>query len=285
VLTPDLCIAFAGNPDLAHRAMRSLPELSGDAYRTVTAHFLRHHLEGDQQAEFLVLFNKPSPKIVAIREGRMFAPASSGWLGDHAAFDAFQRYRHTREPRPVASQFEALQVMTHESERNPKNVTQMLIGAMRYVLIDPTIDSVQGSCVAVNNVEGHFTYRQYALLLSERRSTIILPSASEPASLAERAELREYAESCFITSPDSQIQGVAFHFAVGRVTHMHWGQPGGPLTNARVIGGMNIEEFERLTLAEYGAQWRGIVALRTPPPAEYGALQRPWQATRIRRGG
>lgn len=45
ILTPDVCVAFAGDVDRAHMAIASVP-LASDI-ETMTDHFLAAHLDGD----------------------------------------------------------------------------------------------------------------------------------------------------------------------------------------------------------------------------------------------
>jgi hypothetical protein len=74
--------------------------------------------------------------------------------GDQAAFEAFQRYRHS----------------------HPSAATPQLLDALRYVIMDPRIGSVFGFEVSVHNADGEFRYRDYAITLTEQQFFLAFPT-------------------------------------------------------------------------------------------------------------
>jgi hypothetical protein len=224
------------------------------------------------------MFNKPAPKTVSVRNGKIWSPARNEWLGDQAGFEAFQRYDHTRAIGAVTSVFEAPQLVSIlQSERHKQNLTFPMLGSLRYVMIDPSIVTVFGHAVGLNNVDGEFTYRPYTFVLTERHFSIALPVPFVKRIASERDELRTYAASCFVTGANFDIRAVAYHFVHGKLTYMYWGIRGKPLSNTRVVVGKNIAEFMEETKAEFNVEWSGTLQLRTPPPPEYGIPLDKWR--------
>src|SRR5258708_8198483 len=124
IVNPELAIAFAGSPDLAKRHIDSFPVPQN--YKATIQYLLTCHRDANRQVDFLALFNRPVPKIVVIRDGTVCSPVRTAWIGDHAAFEAFQRYPNTQQR---GSTFEAAKLITvFESEVNRDNATFPLIG-------------------------------------------------------------------------------------------------------------------------------------------------------------
>jgi hypothetical protein len=197
ILTPDLTVAFAGNPDLSERYLNDFPESA--SYKTTVDYLLDRHCEANRQVDFLALFNKPVPKIVQIRRGRIYLSMKTAWIGDQAAFEAFQRYRHSHPSASVTSVFEkVLMFSTHETVTHHDNATPQLLDALRYVIMDPRIESVFGFEVSVHNADGEFRYRDYAITLTEQQFSLAFPTVFLREKAPERDELRNYAASCFI---------------------------------------------------------------------------------------
>jgi hypothetical protein len=74
--------------------------------------------------------------------------------------------------------------------------------------------------------------------------------------------------------------GVAFHFAQAKLTYFFLALEGRALQYAQTVQGMNMEEFISATKDKYGINWRGLLAMQTPPTAEYGIPLDRWQRQR-----
>lgn len=278
ILNPDLAVGFAGSPDLALRYLEQFPR-SKPTFRATIEYFKERHLKSSGSVDFLVLFNRPSPKIIPIREGDIQTAIKAAWIGDHGAFEAFQKYSSRTLKAGISSSFEAPKlVSTRRSESHRQNVTFPMLGALRYVIIDPDVETVFGAGVAVNNVDGAFQYRSYAIVLGERPSHILVPPTFARKIAPELAELRDYAATCFVTDPKAARQAVAYHYVRGKLTHMYSGERGRPLATAQIFTDMNIEQFFESTKQEFG-DWTGMLALRTAPPAEYGIPVNRWRGS------
>ena len=166
ILTRDLAVAFAGDPDLAKLHIRCLPE--GADYQITVDLLLKCHIEANYHVDYLVLCNQPEPKIVRISGGEASA-VDTAWIGDKAAFEVFQRYRNSGPSLSVTSVLEnPLLMPSYESETHPTNFTPQLVDSIRYVINDPDIETVFGLWLAANNANGEFKYIDYALVLTER---------------------------------------------------------------------------------------------------------------------
>jgi hypothetical protein len=242
-------------------------------------HFLEFHHAKDRSVEFILMFQPPSLRLIRIADGKDSSGiAHTAWIGDHAAFEHFQRYRNNRESQQVTSNLEVPLMFTGKaSERDPDNVTFKMIAAMRYVLLDKRLPNVFGHAVGVSNADGGFEYRPYAFVLDELRSSLALPSDFLQRLAPELQELREYSASCFVTTLASSRQGVAFHFMRGKVTYIYYRDRGAPLTRYTVARDMNAEEFMALMRAEGCTDWSGQIASRLPPPLNYGIAADRWK--------
>lgn len=277
ILTPDIAVAFAGEPDLAVRYLNAFPRTPAPSYRSTVDYFAACQVDSEDSVDFLILFNRPSPKMVPIREGEPQAPVKGAWLGDQSAFEVFQHYASRPPLSNLTSAYEVPQLVTNaESEAHRKNETFSMLGTLRYVLIDSAVPSVFGSGVAANNVDGTFQFRSYAFKLDVRPANILVPPSFARRLAPEIVEIRNYAASCLVTKPDAPMQGVAYHYAHGKLTYMYSGQRGHALSNAKVFNDMNVEQFIAATRGEFG-EWFGSVVLGVPPPASYGIPRHRWK--------
>jgi hypothetical protein len=277
IVHPDLAVAFAGNPDLAKRYLHGFP--AGLNYKGIVDYLLSCHKDANGEVDFLALFNRPIPKIVAVRAGRVMQPQQTAWIGDHAAFEVVQRNKHSAAARAARLPFESTQIMsTLESEAHPDNATYPLLAQLQDVITDTTVASVFGFGVAINNVDGVFQYRAYTLVLAQKEIGLLLPAEFILRTAAERAEAVNYSACCFVTQSDSDIAAVAYHFPYGKLTYMYWGKKGALLENYRPYTGKNIQEFVDETREEFSiTAWRGTVQLRRPPPPDYGIPVEKWR--------
>jgi hypothetical protein len=97
LLSPTLCIGYAGNHGAALGAIRQVAseELGADEARSL---LLDAHLRSDPKADFLIASLRPSALIV-VKEDRAKDVAAS-WIGDQEAFAEYQRFYHQQPFRP-----------------------------------------------------------------------------------------------------------------------------------------------------------------------------------------
>jgi len=97
ILDRNLAVGFSGSSDLALRAIRAAPKDGAATYRSVTSHFLEGHRQYD--TDFILAFGPPLSKLARISDGEVKQGHTAEWIGDQAAFAAFQEFRQTRKPR------------------------------------------------------------------------------------------------------------------------------------------------------------------------------------------
>jgi hypothetical protein len=89
LLSPTLCIGYAGRQTPALKAIRQVASEGLDADEA-TVLILDAHLRSEQAAEFLIASLRPSALVVV--QGGGAAAREAGWIGDHAAFTEYQRF-------------------------------------------------------------------------------------------------------------------------------------------------------------------------------------------------
>lgn len=278
ILSPDLAVAFSGSIDLAIRYLRDFPHDQSPNVSSTNAYFLKCHLESEQSVDFLLLYNRPVPKIVPVRAGKIQAATKAAWTGEQSAFEAFQKYNNSRRVPACVSPLEVPEIVTVRlSERHKDNETFRLLGTMRYVLLDPQISSVFGDAVAVNNVEGTFQYRPYTIILTERRISLVIPRSFSDQIAPERAELRNYVASCFVAPPEASTRILAYHFPRGKLTYLYSGAAGQPITCRETFTDKNMFEIQESVKERFGTDLIGTLTLRQPPDASYGMPGNKWK--------
>jgi hypothetical protein len=91
LVTPTLCIAYAGNVGAAIEAIRSAAALSRDV-GAVELHLLAAHQRSEPKADFIVASLQPT-RLVVIKDGKA-EESAAGWLGDGDAFAQYQEHHH-----------------------------------------------------------------------------------------------------------------------------------------------------------------------------------------------
>lgn len=110
LLRSTLCVAYAGDVNDAMKAIRQVAEADLDV-REAESHLLEAHersrvTRATDEAEFMVASLRP-PRLTVIKRGRGDV-ARNGWLGDHAAFEEYQRHYHADRFVPPQAMFEGL---------------------------------------------------------------------------------------------------------------------------------------------------------------------------------
>src|SRR5665213_3331725 len=99
ILDAYLCVAYAGDQDIALSGVRALlPPFDVEAVRMALQEV--HQRTG--RADFIVSSFGPVSALYVIKSGRSSA-VDRCWIGDHRAFDAFQEVRHSLVRPTIAS--------------------------------------------------------------------------------------------------------------------------------------------------------------------------------------
>jgi len=138
ILDRNLAVGFSGSSDLALRAIQAAPKDRAATYRSVTNHFLEGHRQYD--TDFILAFGPPLSKLARISGGQIKQGSAVEWIGDQAAFAAFQEFPQTRKPRlPFMKE-----MLASGQEAEAQQPTFDLIGSMRTVIERPDVTSVFG---------------------------------------------------------------------------------------------------------------------------------------------
>lgn len=172
VLREDVCICFAGEIALGLAGARRAAAVLGagaslDSLPQVLGEFATR---GPRMVEFIVASCRPGQQLWRITTAGVEEHLSTAWIGDEAAFEAFQRARY--EATRSASLEDADQRRT-EGQR-----AGIVLGrAMEAVIDDAQVASVYGFCVTVACTDEGFRYMDAAKAFLGR--PVSIPSDEE----------------------------------------------------------------------------------------------------------
>jgi hypothetical protein len=220
ILSPDLAVGFAGIVESAVEALNEFPS-DCKTYKAITDYFLEIHNTRSPETDFLLLFNKPVPKIVKVAHRKLEHPHGWGWIGYKPGYDLFQKLQLAVGQKNSIREIE--QIYSTHPER-AVSLTGRLIYGLRRIIHDHNIPSIGGFCIALNNKGGSFRYWDYGVVLGPS-GTIAWPNLEVP-NLLQVKEVNSYSVACFVSGPDDSTQAVAFHFIRAKVTFIYYGPRG-----------------------------------------------------------
>jgi hypothetical protein len=110
LVRPTLWVAFAGDVEDALIAIRHVADAQLDVLETESylreAHERSRSIRATDEAEFVVASLRPS-RLTVIKRGRADV-SGNGWLGDHAAFEEYQRHYNADRVVLAYAMFEGL---------------------------------------------------------------------------------------------------------------------------------------------------------------------------------
>jgi hypothetical protein len=91
LLTPEVCVAFAGNVNGGVEAVRRCAEGAAGGFNLEEAEsaLLDAHCAAGQETDFLIAVRRPA-SISRVRAGDIERGLPTAWIGDHAAFAEYQ---------------------------------------------------------------------------------------------------------------------------------------------------------------------------------------------------
>lgn len=113
VVSPTLCVAFAGDIRSAQEAIAPLIGRDDSTRQDLQRHLLGHHQrerQGDRpvDVEFLLANSNPNDGIDRIGDGDIQVGQPSGWIGSREAFGHFQQHMLQTSERSLGSDDERL---------------------------------------------------------------------------------------------------------------------------------------------------------------------------------
>lgn len=200
LLTPGLCVAFAGNVQDAKNAIQGIYDEGVNLFdkNLVLEYFLGHHQRSlqrdkDNGATFVVAIivgsNEQSgsfvKEIFRIADSKIHWENQTAHIGDGDAFDSFQKVIHGGLQNSKKPTFEIASL--GERERPQFNISlSAAMRAMQDVIDNPQIPSVDGYRTVVISDDDQFRYVEYVQV--NGRAISIQNAPGSPVSYGGAAE-------------------------------------------------------------------------------------------------
>lgn len=241
-LTPQIAVCLAGDVHLGMRGIRAAGALLGAGAAMSDVVVALTELTADERrvVEFLVAEGPGRPQITRIASGRVEAALSTAWIGDRAAFERFQQAWHTEEEpswEPLLAGPPASTVTMSRLQR-----------AMRAVIDDPAVESVDDFCVPVAYKEAGFEYLGSAFVHVGRDFALPPGIVDMAAAMIRPVEEGGYAVS--VVEPEHPgTPALGLSFPVARLGMLYL-----PLRfdRAEVLTDVSPNDFRRVVLERYG---------------------------------
>ena len=124
--------------------------------------------------DVLVASSAPS-RIVTIK-GMLPSETIVGFIGDSAAFEAFQRHFHNPQPEPLLPGQGSMKFMQHPEPLVGEGIYGRIYQAMKDVISDESIASVSGAVITIATHRGSFQYMMYCDVFTDE---VIIPESCD----------------------------------------------------------------------------------------------------------
>ena len=136
VVSPARCVCFVGSGEAAKAALRPVIDDPSMPCEQVLQHLLEHHVRSEHHVDFLVAFADAPVSLARIAGGEVESALRAAWIGDQAAFEAYQ------------ANYQAISTAPRWPEL-PETTNALRTGgwmgeAMRRVIEDPAHPTVKG---------------------------------------------------------------------------------------------------------------------------------------------
>tara|TARA_B100001989_G_scaffold241473_1_gene207400 strand:+ start:823 stop:1767 length:945 start_codon:yes stop_codon:yes gene_type:complete len=203
ILTPRLCLSYAGNTHYAQKFIKAFYEYLWEgcrSYEEFLEKTLQYHLECKQETDFIIAYADPEfPRLDKISNGKTYYTALNAWIGDKPAFEKYQTY------------------LSAESDED--TLDQRMFKAFDKVLADTSINTVGDY-----HVTAYLDYEQ-----TETNSPIFLYNyhadirphnqtiqANTPTPLyVGTPDVGDYGV-CYLRTLSRKIHGIALYFPEGK---------------------------------------------------------------------
>ena len=252
VASREFAISFAGDVGIGLAAVRAFASRvnSGALVEDVERELLQTAIGGPGSVEFIIARAVPNSKLTRIRSSGIERDLLAAWIGDSAAFERFQSVRNGPHSPGAAHLLASL-----------PNVAQIMMAlneAMRAVIADPTIGSVDDFCVGVASSSGAFNYFP-SMFVHLGRDIQVGDGDDLVAKLAQSVEEGGYAVSVVEPlHPGTAALGLNFPRARLGIVYL-------PLQfdEARVVENVSPNEFAKVVHEKFGVEFN-MPMLRTP---------------------
>lgn len=243
VLTPELSASFAGDVDAGLSGVRYFARglMAGLAADELLPHLLELSADSHRPVDFILASAAIDSTLTRVRAGKLEPELSSAWVGDKDAFERFQEERL----RPV----EGFRLEMLNGLPTSTRALLTLGDAMKAVIADPAITSVDDFCVRVSAGGGVFNYRAMTFIHVGRDITI-RDGDDLISKMAQPVEEGGYAVS--VVEPEEPgTPALALNFPRARMGMVYL-----PLEydEAQVIRDVSPNDFARVVLERYGVK-------------------------------
>jgi hypothetical protein len=195
-----------------------------------------------ESVEFIVAEASSPVVLTRIRDGVVESKLQSVWIGDHKAFERFQRARH--EPSQW-SQEGLTSLLT------PGQITMLTLGhAMDSVIKDATVPSVDDFCVRIAAKDGEFNYLEESFFHVGRDITVG-PEENLIARMIQSVEEGGYSVSV-VQPANAGTAALGLSFPRARLAMIYL-----PLVydEAQVVQDVSPREFSTIMYEKYGIEF------------------------------
>jgi hypothetical protein len=242
IISPNLCIAYAGVIRVALSAIRYAASRSEDF------EFVANTLSATNEVEFILATRG---EICCIKNGQLSRGLENAWIGDKDAFAVFQRNYHAPcEPSRIEEFLES-------GEAADLRVATRMTTGMRAAIQDSTVHSVGVDDITVVVRPGGFAYKEKSELRASPLPAILPAGFAGGVIPADFGSAKRGAFSYSVMTPrDAGIGAVAFYFYEGKFgllyvpllddcpAHIPSGSPGGFRAEVETRYGIYLQGFD-----------------------------------------
>jgi hypothetical protein len=143
VVSPTRCVCFAGSGEAAEAALRPAIDNPSMPREELLQHLLERHVRSERHVDFLVAFSDSPVNLARIASGEVEGALRATWIGDRAAFEAYQAGYQTITSEPQWAQLPEISSAIRTGG--------WMGDAMRRVLQDPAHPTVKGFLLRVTS--------------------------------------------------------------------------------------------------------------------------------------
>ena len=256
ILSPNLCVCFAGDLDSAGQALRTYSVYDDDSNlvtRTVD-HFLNHHHLSNKGTDFILAFGSPHNKLVEIKDGSC-QEVLAAWIGSHNAFNRFQGYMSMstdaiRQELKLENAAEMYILKIPEHPDTDDILYEKMKASMFAVIQALEVPEVGGIVVPVAIHQGGFKYMDYVDIITHPIRFDLLPTNTWNVVPFGTAMEGGYAFN-FMGTTEGQAPRAAMYFLQGNFGVLFLPEEAGYLAPHLLTNVSPLDFVERLKL-DYG---------------------------------
>lgn len=243
ILTPSLCVSFAGNTFYAEKFLSDYYDKKIKTVQDLLLYLLKLNNESNDETDFCVgtLFNN-APKLYKISGRRIEDNLKTIWIGDRIAFNKYQEtYHETESDNPFDKMEKAFSVVVN----------------------DGTIDTVsdfQISSVTVyhEGLQSLMFIYDFKTMMNFAPGTITLDSNNPRAHIPFGGPEEGGFGNSYLRSINVHTAGIAIHFPQGKFGVLFC--PALNQNKAIIIKNEDGEDFANEVFKKYGIALEGLVA-------------------------